>query len=155
MMVFIYSWGLEDRFHQIQHTRNSNKGENLMNRRTAREKAVQILFQIDMNENDLTKTMQMVLGDEDVNPFLHVLVDGVIANRHEIDQLIGENLDHWSFERIALVEKTILRIATFEMKYLDDIPETVSIDEAVELAKKFGDTKSGKFVNGVLSKMIK
>ena len=76
---------------------------------------------------------------------------GVIDKKEEIDQLISSHLKNWSYDRVALVEKTVLRIAAFEMTYLDDIPVGVSINEAVELSHTYGDEKSGKFVNGVLS----
>lgn|SRR5690625_4576273 len=124
-----------------------------MNRRSAREKALQTLFQIDINKNDLTDVINHLKNEEEMNELLPILVNGVATNYQEIDEIITEHLDHWSLERIALVEKTILRMAIYEMRYLEDIPHGVSINEAVELAKKFADEKSGKFVNGILAKI--
>ncbi len=119
-----------------------------MKRRTAREEAFKILFQIDVNdENNLVQ--------ENLPSFTKQLVEGYLENREKIDRIIKDHLENWSIDRIARVEKTILRIATYEMTFLDDIPHGVSINEAVELANKYGDEKSGKFVNGVLAKMIK
>lgn len=122
-----------------------------MNRRQAREKALQTLFQLDINDEQLNELINDV---EDQTSFYFQLLRGVSTNYETIDQRIIKHLDHWSIDRIALVEKTVLRIAIYELLYIDDIPESVSINEAVELAKKFGDDQSGKFVNGVLSKII-
>lgn len=118
-----------------------------MDRRTAREEAFKLLFQLDINDNNHTFNNEM-------NPFTKKIVNGVIKNKQEMDQLISDNLESWSFDRIAIVEKTILRIASFEITYLDDIPISVSINEAVELAHTYGDEKSSQFINGVLSKII-
>lgn len=126
-----------------------------MNRRTAREKAMQILFQLDMNESNPSEVIKNFIGENVGNKLLNILVEGVTAKQEEIDQVISSHLENWSIDRIASVEKIILRIATYEIKYLDDIPPNVSINEAVELAKKFGDENSGRFINGVLSKIIK
>lgn len=118
-----------------------------MKRRAAREKAFQIIFQLDVND-------EFNYNNENLPSFTKQIVEGYINHKEQIDQLIKDNLENWSFDRIARVEKTILRIATYEIKYFDDIPHGVSINEAVELANKYGDEKSGKFVNGVLAKII-
>ncbi|APC48337.1 transcription antitermination factor NusB [Virgibacillus halodenitrificans] len=125
-----------------------------MNRHTAREKAFQILFQLDINKNEPSQAINDFLETEESDPFLILLVEGVTENKQKIDRVLTERIEKWSFERIASVEKTILRIASYEIRYLDDIPTNVSINEAVELANKYGDEKSGKFINGVLSKVI-
>lgn len=129
------------------------EGVNVMNRHQAREKAFQVLFQLDLNENDPTEAIDLFLGEEKSNDFFVKLVTGVAKKIKEVDDLIVDNLVNWSIDRIATTEKTILRIATYEITYMDDIPEIVSINEAVELANMYGDDKSGKFVNGVLSKI--
>lgn|SRR5690625_3178302 len=126
-----------------------------MNRRTAREKAMQVLFQLNMNESNPKEAIHNFIGDEEVNQLLYTLVEGVTEKNDEIDKIISNHLENWSLDRVAIVERTILKIAIYEIKYIDDIPENVSINEAVELAKKFGDETSGKFVNGVLSKILK
>ncbi|MFS0672772.1 transcription antitermination factor NusB [Ornithinibacillus sp. 179-J 7C1 HS] len=126
-----------------------------MKRHEAREKAFQILFQLDMLEEDLETTIEERLNDEEKDDFLQTLVLGVVKERQAIDENISAKLEKWSFHRLPSVEKTVLRIATFELKHIEDIPDNVSINEAVELAKMYGDEKSGKFVNGVLSKIIK
>src|SRR5690625_1848910 len=118
-----------------------------MDRRTAREEAFKLLFQLDINnDNDL--------HNEKLNTYNSRLISGVTENKQEIDQRISEHLENWSFDRLAVVERTILRIATYEIIYLDDIPVGASINEAVELAHTYGDEKSSKFINGVLSKII-
>ncbi|HLR08215.1 MAG TPA: transcription antitermination factor NusB [Bacillota bacterium] len=125
-----------------------------MNRHEAREKAFQILFQIDMNDIDPQSAMKSYLGTVEADSFLNTLIQGVVKNKTSIDETIMNHMENWSIHRIALVEKTIMRIATYEIMFLDDIPPGVSINEAVELAKIYGDEKSSKFVNGVLSKII-
>ncbi|MGY0693032.1 transcription antitermination factor NusB [Virgibacillus sp. FSP13] len=125
-----------------------------MKRHTARENAFQILFQLDLNEFDPVTATTEHLETDHVDAFLDSLVQGVAKNQTTIDNTISDHLEKWSMERIATVEKTILRIATYEIRYLEDIPTNVSINEAVELANRYGDEKSGKFVNGVLSKIV-
>ncbi|MBC5637169.1 transcription antitermination factor NusB [Ornithinibacillus sp. BX22] len=126
-----------------------------MKRHEAREKAFQILFQLDMLEEDIEITIQERLDEEKKDDFLQMLVLGVVKEKQAIDEIISSHLEKWSLQRLPSVEKTVLRIATYELKYMEDIPENVSINEAVNLAKMYGDEKSGKFVNGVLSKIIK
>lgn len=125
-----------------------------MNRRTAREKAMQILFQLEVNDIDPAQAIENFIGSTEGSDFFTKLIEGVIEYNKEIEEIISSNLENWTIDRVASVEKVILRIATYEITYLEDIPKSVSINEAVELAKKFGDEKSGKFVNGVLSKII-
>ncbi|MBY7143407.1 transcription antitermination factor NusB [Virgibacillus sp. NKC19-3] len=125
-----------------------------MNRHTAREKAFQILFQLNINNNSTDQVMDELLENEERDVFLTTLVEGVINTTSEIDAIIVNHLENWSLDRIAFVEKTILRIATYEIHFLVDIPKNVSINEAIELGNTYGDEKSGKFINGVLSKII-
>ncbi|RDW19154.1 transcription antitermination factor NusB [Oceanobacillus arenosus] len=126
-----------------------------MNRHTAREKAFQILFQLDINDNEPQEAITAFLETEDSDAFLKGLVEGVTNVKDEIDTIITGNLENWSLDRIAAVEKTILRIATYEIRFIEDIPRNVSINEAVELGNVYGDDKSGKFINGVLSRIDK
>jgi len=89
-------------------------------------------------------------GDE----YLSRLVLGVIERKAEIDELIIQNLEKWSLDRLATVDRNLLRIATYELKYFrNEIPENVILDEAIEIAKIYGDDQSSKFINGVLSKV--
>ncbi|MGP4074364.1 transcription antitermination factor NusB [Halobacillus sp. K22] len=125
-----------------------------MKRRAAREKAFQALFQINNSEIDIEEAIQHVIEEPVVDAFMHDLVHGVANHQTEIDQWISDNLVNWTFSRLPKVEKTVLRMAAYEIKYNEDVPSQVAINEAVELAKIFGEEESGKFVNGVLSKMI-
>ncbi|ELK46263.1 transcription antitermination factor NusB [Halobacillus sp. ACCC02827] len=125
-----------------------------MKRRTAREKAFQALFQTITSEIDTDEAIRHVIEDQEVDPFLHDLVHGVMKNRDELDGWISEHLDNWTLPRLPKVEKTVLRMAAYEMRYKEDVPTQVAINEAIELAKIFGEEDSGKFVNGVLSKMV-
>ncbi|QKY69296.1 transcription antitermination factor NusB [Lentibacillus sp. CBA3610] len=125
-----------------------------MNRHAAREKAMQILFQLDMNDKHPEEAIEEQLESLEVDSYLQSLVEGVAEYKSRIDNTIAEHLENWTIDRIASVEKTVLRIAVFELNYREDIPVNVSINEAVELAGLYGDEKSGKFVNGVLSKII-
>lgn len=118
----------------------------LTSRRKAREEAFKILFQIDVNED---------IEPNFVSPFTERIVQGVIEHKDKIDRLIEKYLINWTLERISLVDKTLLRMAIYEICFEDDVPFAVSINEAVELAHKYGDEKSGKFINGVLSNIIK
>lgn len=115
-------------------------------RRAAREQAFKYIFQSEIND-------ELTLENE--TPFTQQLVNGVFAHKEEIDQLIKDHLINWSFERISLVDKAILRIAIYEILFEADIPYAVSINEAVELARKYGDDASSKFINGLLSNIVK
>lgn len=125
-----------------------------MNRHKAREKAFQTLFQMDMNEEEMDFAIAHLKEEERKDVFLSMLIEGVITYKDAIDKKIADHLENWSLKRIAAVERTILRLAVYELIYADDIPPNVSINEAIELAHTFGDEKSGQFINGVLSKII-
>jgi transcription antitermination protein NusB len=124
-----------------------------MKRRTAREKALQSLFQIDMSQSEPNEAIENVLEEAPSDEFLEQLVYGVVEHKEEIDTLLRANLEKWNLERLANVDRSILRIAVFEMKYVEEIPVNVSIDEAIELAKQFGDDSSSRFINAILSKV--
>ncbi|HEY4602600.1 MAG TPA: transcription antitermination factor NusB [Cerasibacillus sp.] len=126
-----------------------------MNRREVREKAFQILFQIDMNEMEVQELEVQITKYETKDPYLSDITHGVLTNKASLDQHITKYLKNWSLNRVATVERAILRIATYEILYMEDIPLKVAINEAVELANKYGDEQSGKFVNGVLSNIVK
>ncbi|WP_243290199.1 transcription antitermination factor NusB [Bacillus sp. FJAT-47783] len=122
-----------------------------MKRRTAREKALQALFQIDLAETTPSEAISHVLEGEEEDEFLNRLVHGTVEKLDFIDEMIKPHLLKWKLERLANVDRTILRMAVYEMKFEQDIPLDVTINEAIELAKTFGDEKSSRFVNGVLS----
>ncbi|RYG74956.1 transcription antitermination factor NusB [Lentibacillus lipolyticus] len=124
-----------------------------MNRHAAREKAFQILFQMDMNDKEPAQAMKDHLESLEIDSFIKTLVEGVAANKQSIDNVIADSLENWTFDRIASVERTVLRVAVYEIRWEEDVPVNVSINEAVELANIYGDEMSGKFVNGVLSRI--
>ncbi|WP_456278336.1 transcription antitermination factor NusB [Bacillus sp. AK128] len=124
-----------------------------MNRRQAREKALQVLFQLDLNEQAPQAAIAHVLEEEDTNSFLEELVFGTTSHQEDIDTILKSNLENWTIERIGNVDRAILRLAIYEMKHEPTIPMNVSMNEAIELAKVFGDDDSSKFINSVLSKV--
>lgn len=123
-----------------------------MKRREAREKAVQTLFQLEGTELSIEEAMDYTLEEGDSNAFFEQLVRGTIENQEAIDASISTNLENWSLGRLAKVDRTILRLAVFELQFMPETPQNVVINEAIELSKTFGDDQSSKFVNGVLSK---
>jgi len=124
-----------------------------MKRRTAREKALQALFQVNVSQTDPNEAIEHALDEARSDAFMNQLVFGTIEHEKELDELIAPHLVNWTIDRLANIDKTILRMAAYELKFAEDVPANVAIDEAVELAKAFGDDHSSKFVNGVLSKI--
>lgn len=124
-----------------------------MKRRTAREKALQALFQIDLAQTEVQDAISNVLEDQPKDAYLEFLVVGAVENLENIDEIIKANLENWTIERLGNIDRNILRIATFEMLKSTDVPVNVVIDESIEIAKVYGDDQSSKFVNAVLSKV--
>lgn len=131
----------------------NEKEKKTVKRRTAREKAIQALFQIDLSDIDVEDAMHYALNGVKTDPFFERLVNGTIEHIHSIDDIIRMHLENWSFERIANVDRAILRLAVYELKHEEDIPTSVVVNEAVELGKTFGSEDSNRFINGVLSKI--
>ncbi|HZG14127.1 MAG TPA: transcription antitermination factor NusB [Candidatus Bathyarchaeia archaeon] len=127
-----------------------------MKRRTAREKAVQCLFQIDMAEVNLEDAISMVMEEEQGadNAYMKRLIEETLSHLPQIDQEISKYLRGWQLDRIANVDRAILRLAFFELMYEQEIPKKVVVNEAIELAKLFSDDQSYRFVNGVLSSYL-
>ncbi|ALQ16438.1 transcription antitermination factor NusB [Listeria monocytogenes] len=121
-----------------------------MKRREAREKALQALFQIELNEMSLDQAIKNIMEDER-DDYMEKLVEGVMANKVEIDAIIEPNLDNWRIDRLSKVDLSLLRLSVYEIKYLDDVPNRVSLNESIEIAKIYSDEKSSKFINGVLA----
>ena len=118
-----------------------------MKRRQAREETFKILFEKQINEHVIDEAK---LPN---NNYLMKVIPEILQHLEEIDAKISTHLKNWTIERVAPIEKTILRIAVFEIMYMEDIPHAVSINEAVELAHIYGDEQSAKFIHGVLSKI--
>lgn len=127
-------------------------------RRTARTLALQALYQWNLQQDERTYPWESC-RDEDTEPaaidFAKTLVEGVIQHRDAIDVAISKHVHNWAMDRLSVVDRNVLRIAVFELLYLDDIPPAVTINEAIEIAKQFGDDESGGFVNGILDGLSK
>ncbi|WP_144511053.1 transcription antitermination factor NusB [Bacillus sp. FJAT-22090] len=121
-----------------------------MKRRQARELALQALFQLDNHEISIEEAIGHVTESQD--SFLTQLVSGVIEHKEEIDASLVDKLENWSLARLPKIERTVLRIAVYELLFTEETPAKVVINEALEICKVFGDEKSSRFVNGVLSK---
>lgn len=126
-------------------------------RRRAREIALQVLYQLEISQGDPQEALDVYF--ENFRPsakardFVQRLVEGVRQNQGEIDRLIEENAENWTLKRMTVVDRNILRVAAFELLHCPDIPFKASLNEAVELAKKFGSDESGAFINGILDKI--
>jgi N utilization substance protein B len=125
-------------------------------RRKAREEAVIILYQSDLLGKDVDSILETeALFEREVDEFTKEIVCGVKDNIKEIDKRIKNVVENWSFDRIAIVDRNIIRVAIFEMLFKSEIPLKVSVDEAIEIAKKLGQKEdTPKFVNGVLGKIL-
>ncbi|HZK11579.1 MAG TPA: transcription antitermination factor NusB [Atribacterota bacterium] len=128
-------------------------------RRLSREISLKVLFQIDLVNTSVEETLKYTFENnkysDKVKEFTLTLVKGVMSHLSEVDKTISNYTNNWSLERITNIDRNILRIAIYEMLYLENIPKSVSINEAVELAKKYGTKSSFSFVNGVLGKIEK
>ena len=123
-------------------------------RRRAREFALQMLFQIDLTGGSPGQVFREFWTDredeESVRGFAEQLVLGVHGRRQELDEMISSSAEHWRIGRMAVVDRNVLRIAAYELLHGPPTPPAVVIDEAIEVAKKFGSEESGGFINGVL-----
>jgi transcription antitermination protein NusB len=126
-------------------------------RRQSREAALKLLYALDITREDVKEVLrarwaEAMMSDE-IRDFTTTLVTGVIRHWHEIDAFIQECSTNWSLERIGLVERNILRFAIYELCFLPDIPPNVTINEAVEVAKKYGTEEAPAFINGILDRI--
>jgi len=123
-------------------------------RRRARECALQMLFQIDLIGVEPAEVYAQFWDEhdteDDVRAFSQELVDGVCTTREQLDARITEIAEHWRIERMAVVDRNVLRMALYEMNRQPQTPIAIVIDEAIEVARRFGSEESAKFVNGVL-----
>lgn len=129
-----------------------------MRKRTqAREFALQILYHQDLNPEPAGALLNAFWEENPAPPEVHEytdrLVQGTLGHLAEIDAVLTKYAEHWELHRMAAVDRNILRYAVYELLYLEDIPAKVAINEAVNIAKKFSQEESGKFVNGVLDKI--
>lgn len=139
-----------------------------MKRRLAREIAVSSLYQMEMNEVSSAEAVDMLMEEarseneigaefvenELTDQYVRELVNGVVERKAAIDDMLQHFLTGWQVDRLSRVDRQVLRLACYEMVFRDDVPPKASINEAIELAKHFGTEESGKFVNGVLGKLM-
>ena len=132
-----------------------------MRKRTkAREHALKILYAVDITGDDPEKCIEVFWKDNDesdkeVREFTDAIVLGFYKNREFIDKVITAHTTNWQLKRMAFIDRNVLRAATYELLFCEDIPPKVAINEAIDIVKKYGDKDSGSFVNGVLDKISK
>lgn len=129
-----------------------------MSRRQARERALQVLFSVDLGGADpgeAFKCMDENFGALTDNiDFAQRLVYGVTENMEDIDRVIAGISKEWNLNRMANVDRNIMRLALYEIFHCEDVPQNVSVNEAVEIGKLFGGEESGRFINGILGKVL-
>lgn len=132
-----------------------------MNRRKSREIAMKLLFEMSINKEDYKDILENFKEHTDINledvdmEYVSKVIKGVQENINDIDGKIEQNLINWKLYRLSKIDLAILRICTYEITYESDIPGKVSVNEGIELAKKYSDDKSFQFINGVLGNMTK
>ena len=126
-------------------------------RHHARERALQILFQYDIHGRAglwLDVFWQENEATDEVRAFAERLVSGVLEKKKELDAVIGKYATNWKISRMPIVDRNILRAGAYELLWMDDVPAKVTVNEAIELAKSFGDDDASKFVNGILDQIL-
>lgn len=132
-----------------------------MNRSAKRELAFKLIYSLEIQKNSSKETIDLFIEnncnkDEDTKQYITKTAEGIIKNKDIIEEKIAKNLKKdWTINRISKIELAILKLAIYEIKYEEEIPFKVSINEAVELAKKYGEDQSSSFINGVLGNIIK
>ena len=131
----------------------------MRNRTKAREYALQMLYQADIRRVDQQQIVQEFWqhrdASEEVTAFANQLFLGTRSHLSTIDPLITQHADNWNLTRMAVIDRNILRLGVFELLHGDEVPSKVCLNEAIELAKRFGDAESGKFINGILDAIHK
>ena len=132
-----------------------------MNRKKSREKAMELLFSITLSKDSVEEAMEVFVDNYEENikeldlDYIKALLEGVEANKNEIDSIIERNLQNWKLDRISKINLTILRLGVYEIVFDENIPKKVALNEAIELGKVYSDEKSVSFINGVLDKVLK
>jgi len=123
-------------------------------RRKAREIALQVLYQIDIAETEVEEAIELYWRNfeapENARGFSTELIRGTVEHLSAIDEAISACSEHWSLDRMAKVDKNILRMAVYELIYCEEIPPKATLNEAIDLGKEYGSENSGSFVNGIL-----
>ncbi len=126
-------------------------------RHQAREHALQILFQYDIHGKPgvwLDEFWKQVNATDEIKAFTQQIVQGVLEHKKELDTLIGNYATNWKVSRMPIVDRNILRAGLYELFWMGEVPAKVTMNEAIELAKSFGDEEASKFVNGILDKVL-
>ena len=128
-------------------------------RRKSRELALQALYQEELSGQaglvDFAEFCSHFQANKKAFPYAKKLVDGVLGQRDAINQLISRYAENWRLERMSVIDRNILRLAVFEIHFQDDVPASVAINEAVEIAKRYSTDESGSFINGILDAMAR
>ena len=128
-------------------------------RRIARELALKILYQVEISgttlESVFTDFWENHVYAPEIRGFTETLAKGAVEHREDIDKKISTYADNWDVSRMAIIDRVLLRLAAYEIQYRDDIPPAVSINEALEIAKKYSTSESSRFINGVLDRVAK
>ena len=125
-------------------------------RTKARKRALDVLYESELRGVELGATLpdRLAAGDPPVNPYTVTLVEGVAEHRTRIDELLARYAQGWSLARMPTVDRNLLRIATYEILYVEDVPDAVAVSEAVELASELSTDESAGFVNGLLARLV-
>lgn len=127
----------------------------MLKRREAREKALFYLYQSDLLKIDVAELIQNDLKyKKEIDQFTSKLINGVKNNLDLLNEIINKYSTNWQMDRMSILDRNMLRIALYELIYEQEIPLKVTINEAIEISKKYGDEESGKFINGILGKVI-
>ena len=132
-----------------------------MKRKRSREIAMELLFSMEISKNSYEETIECFVEDYEMDlktidlEYIKEVMKSVVDHKEEIDEIIKNSLINWTIDRVSKVNLTIVRLAISEMLYINDVPEVVDINEAIELTKKYSDDKSVSFVNGALDKAFK
>ena len=132
-----------------------------MKRKRSREIALELLFSMEISKNSYEETIECFVEDYEMDlktidlEYIKEVMKSVVDHKEEIDEIIKNSLINWTIDRVSKVNLTIVRLAISEMLYINDVPEVVAINEAIELTKKYSDDKSVSFVNGALDKAFK
>lgn len=132
-----------------------------MKRKRSREIAMELLFSMEISKNSYEQTIESFIENYEMDlktidlEYIKEVMKSVVDHKEEIDEIIKNSLINWTIDRVSKVNLTIVRLAIAEMLYINDVPEVVAINEAIELTKKYSDDKSVSFVNGALDKAFK
>lgn len=127
-------------------------------RHEARRRALEVLYEADVRRRDITDTLERTISDPQADPlddFARALIHGVARGREEIDEIIASHAHGWTVSRMPIIDRNILRLAVYELLDATDTPAAVVIDEAVELAKEMSTEDSPRYINGVLSAVLR